>query len=118
MRRLLVRQVRGVFHDSARGEAPVVASDRALYPPGSVIRLVQGDGTSMMIGGFVILLVERFAKPEESGGVAALSTRQSTLICFVQCLALGPGVSRSVATIIGAGRTEKNLTELPPLMRT
>src|SRR3546814_13696428 len=51
MRRLLVRQVRGVFHDTARGEAPVVASDRALYPPGSVIRRVHGDDTSMMNGG-------------------------------------------------------------------
>src|SRR3546814_21019680 len=32
---------------------------------------------ALVIGGFGILLVERFAKPEESGGVAAMSVRQS-----------------------------------------
>ena len=58
MRRLLVGQVRGVFHDSAGGQTPVVASDRALHPPGSVIRRVHGDVTSMMIGGVSALLLQ------------------------------------------------------------
>lgn len=58
LRRLLVRQVRGVFHDSAKGEKPVKASDLALYPPGSVIRRVHGDVTSMMIGGVSALLMQ------------------------------------------------------------
>lgn len=57
---------------------------------------------ALIIGGIAILLVERFAKPRESGGVAALSTRQSILIGFVQCIAMIPGVSRSGATIMGA----------------
>ena len=57
---------------------------------------------ALVIGGFGILLVERFAKPKESGGVAALSTRQSILIGIVQCIAMIPGVSRSGATIMGA----------------
>src|SRR3546814_5092259 len=57
---------------------------------------------ALVIGGFGILLVERFAKPRESGGVAALSTRPSILIGIVQCLAMIPGVSRSGATIMGA----------------
>lgn len=57
---------------------------------------------ALIIGGFAILLVERFANPKESGGVAALSTRQSILIGLIQCMAMVPGVSRSGATILGA----------------
>ena len=57
---------------------------------------------ALIIGGFAILLVERFAKPKESGGVANLSARQSMLIGLVQCIAMIPGVSRSGATILGA----------------
>lgn len=57
---------------------------------------------ALIIGGFGILIVERFAKPKESGGVAALSTRQSIIVGLVQCIAMIPGVSRSGATIMGA----------------
>ena len=57
---------------------------------------------ALIVGGIAILLVERFAKPKESGGVANLSTRQSILIGLVQCIAMIPGVSRSGATILGA----------------
>jgi undecaprenyl-diphosphatase len=57
---------------------------------------------SLIIGGIAILLVERFAKPKESGGVAAVSLRSSVMIGVVQCLAMIPGVSRSGATILGA----------------
>ncbi|MGB3319772.1 MAG: undecaprenyl-diphosphate phosphatase [Sphingopyxis granuli] len=57
---------------------------------------------ALVIGGFAILLVERFAKPVDSGGVAALTTRQSIIVGLVQCIAMIPGVSRSGATIMGA----------------
>ncbi|MEY4271123.1 MAG: hypothetical protein RLZZ58_2339, partial [Pseudomonadota bacterium] len=57
---------------------------------------------SLIVGGFAILLVERFARPQESGGVAAVSVRGSAMIGIVQCLAMIPGVSRSGATILGA----------------
>jgi undecaprenyl-diphosphatase len=57
---------------------------------------------ALILGGFAILAVERFAKPEYSGGVAAMSLKQSALIGIVQCLAMVPGVSRSGATILGA----------------
>lgn len=57
---------------------------------------------ALIIGGVGILLVERFARPKESGGVAALSTRQSIIVGLVQCIAMIPGVSRSGATIMGA----------------
>jgi undecaprenyl-diphosphatase len=57
---------------------------------------------ALIIGGFAILAVERFAKPEYSGGVAEMSLKQSVMVGLVQCLAMIPGVSRSGATILGA----------------
>jgi undecaprenyl-diphosphatase len=57
---------------------------------------------TLIIGGVAILVVERFAKPVESGGVAAVSLKTSVAIGLVQCLAMIPGVSRSGATILGA----------------
>ncbi len=58
VRRALVRHVRNTFNDRAKGERPVPASDDALFPPGSVIRRVHGDVTSMMVGGIAALLTQ------------------------------------------------------------
>ena len=58
VRRALVRQVRNTFNDRSKGERPVPASDDALFPPGSVIRRVHGDVTSMMVGGVAALLTQ------------------------------------------------------------
>jgi undecaprenyl-diphosphatase len=57
---------------------------------------------ALIIGGIAILIVERLARPRESGGVAALSLSNSVKIGLAQCLAMIPGVSRSGATILGA----------------
>ncbi len=57
---------------------------------------------ALVIGGFAILIVARLARTQETGGVANLSLRQSTIVGIVQCLAMIPGVSRSGATIMGA----------------
>jgi len=57
---------------------------------------------ALVLGGVGILAVERFANPADSGGVAAMSLRQSVGVGLVQCLAMIPGVSRSGATILGA----------------
>ncbi|MGC6399964.1 undecaprenyl-diphosphate phosphatase [Sphingomonas sp. FW199] len=57
---------------------------------------------ALVIGGIAILIVERFARPTDSGGVAKVGFRTSTAIGLVQCLAMVPGVSRSGATILGA----------------
>ncbi len=54
----LVRQVRAVFNDQARGEKPVQRSSHALHPSGSVIWRVHGDVTSMMVGGVAALLLQ------------------------------------------------------------
>ena len=57
---------------------------------------------ALIIGGVAILIVERYARPDDRGGVALVSTKQSVMIGLVQCLAMIPGVSRSGATILGA----------------
>ena len=59
-------------------------------------------GWALIIGGIAILIVERFARPTDSGGVAGVTLRQSIGVGIVQCLAMIPGVSRSGATILGA----------------
>jgi uncharacterized protein (DUF2236 family) len=68
LRRALVRQVRATFNDQAKGETPVPASSDALFPPGSVIRRVHGDVTSMMVGGIAALLTQML-HPQALGGV-------------------------------------------------
>jgi uncharacterized protein (DUF2236 family) len=68
VRRTLVRQVRRTFNDQAKGEGPVPASDAALFPPGSVIRRVHADVTSMMVGGIAALLTQML-HPKALGGV-------------------------------------------------
>ena len=73
---------------------------------GDQIEALLGSATivawALLIGGFAILAVEKLAKPQESGGVANLTFRQSLVVGLVQCLAMVPGVSRSGATILGA----------------
>jgi uncharacterized protein (DUF2236 family) len=68
LRRALVRQVRATFNDQSRGEKPVPASADALFPPGSVIRRVHGDVTSMMVGGIAALLTQML-HPKALAGV-------------------------------------------------
>jgi uncharacterized protein (DUF2236 family) len=68
LRHALVRQVRATFNDQAKGEKPVPASDDALFPPGSVIRRVHGDVTSMMVGGIAALLTQML-HPQALAGV-------------------------------------------------
>lgn len=68
IRHALVKQVRATFNDQAKGERPVPASDEALFPPGSVIRRVHGDVTSMMVGGIAALLTQML-HPQALAGV-------------------------------------------------
>jgi undecaprenyl-diphosphatase len=57
---------------------------------------------ALIVGGIAILIVERYAKTVDAGGVSGVSLRQSAGVGLVQCLAMIPGVSRSGATILGA----------------
>ena len=68
VRRALVKQVRSTFNDQAKGEKPVPSSNNALFPPGSVIRRVHGDVTSMMVGGIAALLTQML-HPQALAGV-------------------------------------------------
>ena len=103
----------GLFH---RAPSAIAFTRNLLvaFFPAVVLGLALGDQIEMMlenavivawaliIGGFAILVVEKFARPFEAGGVAGISFRKSALIGVVQCLAMIPGVSRSGATILGA----------------
>lgn len=57
---------------------------------------------ALIVGGFIILVVERFVGRGEVASVDDFRFRLSLKIGFIQCLAMIPGVSRSGATIIGA----------------
>ncbi|KTE23892.1 MULTISPECIES: undecaprenyl-diphosphate phosphatase [unclassified Sphingopyxis] len=111
------RTFRDIFTGLLRRDPVAFAFVRNLllaFIPAVVLGLAFGDyieallenavvvAWALIIGGVGILIVERFAKPKESGGVAALSTRQSIIVGLVQCIAMIPGVSRSGATIMGA----------------
>jgi uncharacterized protein (DUF2236 family) len=58
VRRAMIGQVRAVFNDAARGEAPVQRSDDALFSRDSVLWRVHGDVTTMMVGGVAALLLQ------------------------------------------------------------
>ena len=56
---------------------------------------------ALIVGGVAILLVERFAKPGETRGIADIPIGTAAGIGLIQCLSMVPGVSRSGATILG-----------------
>lgn len=103
----------GLFHRSPSAAAFVRNISVALVPAvalglllGDRIELLLANAVlvawALVVGGFAILLVERFSKPEEYGGVARVTLKQSMTIGAAQALAMIPGVSRSGATILGA----------------
>ena len=57
---------------------------------------------SLIIGGVVLLLIDRFAPRVVHKDAMALPLRTAFVIGLFQCLALVPGVSRSGATIVGS----------------
>lgn len=59
-----------------------------------------------LAGGVAILWIERMRRSGRSrasggAGLSALNVRMALVIGFIQCLAMWPGVSRSLATILG-----------------
>jgi undecaprenyl-diphosphatase len=56
----------------------------------------------LILGGVVLLVVDKVAPPPVERDAAALPLRKAFAIGICQCLALVPGVSRSGATIVGA----------------
>jgi undecaprenyl-diphosphatase len=57
---------------------------------------------ALLIGGIVILLLERLIKTVRIPTIEAMPWTTALIIGFAQCIAMIPGVSRSGATIIGA----------------
>lgn len=57
---------------------------------------------SLIVGGFIILVIDRFVPTPRYHEVERLSPWTATKIGLFQCMAMVPGVSRSGATIIGA----------------
>lgn len=57
---------------------------------------------ALIIGGVLILLIEKFKPAPTIASTEAMSRRTALLIGCIQCLAMIPGVSRSGATIMGA----------------
>jgi len=57
---------------------------------------------SLIVGGFAILAVERYAPEPEVKDIEHMSLKTAFLIGLMQCLSMIPGVSRAGATIMGA----------------
>ncbi|QIG78776.1 undecaprenyl-diphosphate phosphatase [Stakelama tenebrarum] len=57
---------------------------------------------ALIVGGVIILLMERLIPHPPEGSVEGMSWRTALAIGVFQCLAMIPGVSRSGATIMGA----------------
>jgi undecaprenyl-diphosphatase len=57
---------------------------------------------ALLIGGVVILLLERLQKTVRIPTIEAMPWTTALIIGFAQCIAMIPGVSRSGATIMGA----------------
>lgn len=62
--------------------------------------------STLLIGGIVLLFVDKWFEKNETEGTEDVSYKTGFLIGCFQCLAMVPGVSRSAATIIG-GLTQK-----------
>jgi len=83
------------------------------FCPAAAVGLLAGDaieeflfnpttvGTALIIGGVVILVVERWHWPFTADRIEAVSWRQALWVGLAQTTALVPGVSRAGATIIG-----------------
>ncbi len=61
---------------------------------------------SWMLGGLIILVMDRYVivpcqREARGASIAGLSWKMALAIGFVQCLAMWPGTSRSLATILG-----------------
>lgn len=86
----------------------------AAFLPAAVIGLVANDfvkavlfrpevvATALILGGFVILLVDRRSMKVTIDDVDKIDLKSALKIGAMQCAAFVPGVSRSGATIIGA----------------
>jgi len=57
---------------------------------------------SLVVGGFLIIIIEKYAPKPKYDNIDKLSWKTALMIGFAQCLAMIPGTSRSGATIMGS----------------
>ena len=74
-----------LFHDFIKAR---------LFAPGVI-------ATALGAGGIAMIVLERLLPSYDEGGVDALGWKRALGIGFCQCLAMVPGTSRSMATILG-----------------
>lgn len=72
----------------------------------SLLENVWVVATSLLLGGIVLVFVDKWFAKNETEGTEEVSYKTGFLIGIFQCIAMVPGVSRSAATIIG-GLTQK-----------
>ena len=72
----------------------------------SLLENVWVVASTLLIGGIVLLFIDKWFQKNETEGTEEVSYKTGFLIGCFQCLAMVPGVSRSAATIIG-GLTQK-----------
>lgn len=101
----------GLFRDA--GAQRFVLNLLAAFMPAAVIGLALGGmiktnlfhpvpvALALIVGGFVILWVERREQPVRIDDVDRMTWRDALKVGFAQAFALFPGVSRAGATIIG-----------------
>lgn len=67
LRQSLVGEVRALFNDQAKGEAPVERAADPFIPADSVAWRVHGDATTMMVGGIAALLLQMLHPAARAG---------------------------------------------------
>ena len=74
-----------LFHD---------AIQKKLFSPGTI-------AIALGLGGVIMIVLERVLPSHDEGGVDAMGWKRALGIGFFQCIAMVPGTSRSMATILG-----------------
>lgn len=72
----------------------------------SLLENVMVVAIALLIGGIILLFVDRWFAKNETEGTEEVSLKTGVIIGTIQAFAMVPGVSRSAATIIG-GLTQK-----------
>ena len=67
---------------------------KALFSPGTI-------AVALGVGGVAMIALERLLPSRDEGGVDQLGWKRALGVGFFQCLAMVPGTSRSMATILG-----------------
>jgi undecaprenyl-diphosphatase len=112
----LRRMIRGIFGRDPEGRQLTLNVAIAFFPA-AVVGLTVGDWikdtlfglwpivTAWLVGGIAILVVSRFnrqrTRTAPQRDLYALSWRAALIIGLLQCVAVWPGTSRSLVTIVG-----------------